>query len=280
MDSPNITTSSVGFSKLNETNYSSWIEYLHAYLIEHDMLDIALGDEPKPEGGDDSKKVKDWLRKQKKVKAAIMLRVEESQLVHFKGVDDPVKILASIKAAHTATGLATILTLRNTLHRMSRPPDMPMRMYVNRVKDIVGSLNSQGSNVDTIDHVLALLQQPKEYAPLVMVIEGLFQTDEFTVNKVTTRLLNEDARQLSLVNNDTGSGTFGDSDNLNVAFAVRTKPRTPLHMITCHRCYKKGHYQRDCPQPVPPAQANTAITFGLPPSLRDIIPDEETNVAY
>ncbi|CDO74229.1 hypothetical protein BN946_scf184730.g1, partial [Trametes cinnabarina] len=34
----------------------------------------------------------------------------------------------------------------------------------------------------------------------------------------------------------------------DVALAAITKPRTPIERITCFKCTKKGHYQRDCPQ--------------------------------
>lgn len=111
-----MTISSIGFSKLNKTKYALWIEYLLTYLIKHDMLDTALGNKYEPKCGDDSKKVKDWIRKQKKVRVTIMLRVEELQIMHFKGLDDPVSIPTSIKAAYTATGLTTILIHHNTLH--------------------------------------------------------------------------------------------------------------------------------------------------------------------
>ncbi|TBU43783.1 hypothetical protein BD309DRAFT_1029900 [Dichomitus squalens] len=85
---------------------------------------------------------------------------------------------------------------------------------------------------------------------------------ELTIDYVITRLLNAESPQLSL-----------NPPHLEIeaALAAHTKLRTPLERITCFKCSKKGHYQRDCPGSATEG-ANVAFLANLPR------PDEEDEI--
>ena len=67
---------------LNHTNYAEWVLCMEAILVHSGFWDFITGDE-KIEGEESEANVKLFRKREAQCKAEIMLRVEDSQLLHM-----------------------------------------------------------------------------------------------------------------------------------------------------------------------------------------------------
>jgi hypothetical protein len=103
------------FTHLNDENYSLWVIHMEANLVSHKLWGQVVY-----EGNTDVKTVEeleavvlDWKKKRKKmaeVWAAIIQRVEDSQLTHIQD-QDPAVIWEELASIHLSCGLVTHLAL-------------------------------------------------------------------------------------------------------------------------------------------------------------------------
>ena len=77
--------------KLNEENYGDWSMMMEAILVRKQLWDIVNGEKTRPLGSENSAPIKNFIRKQAKARAELVLAVKSLQLLHLHS-SDPAKI--------------------------------------------------------------------------------------------------------------------------------------------------------------------------------------------
>ena len=186
--------------KLNEENYGNWSMMMEAVLVRKQLWDIVNGEKMRPVGSENSAPVKNFIKKQAKACAELVLAVESSQLPHLHNLD-PAKIWEDLKNIHEARGLSR-LTLRRKFLWLSKAEDQPMQNWIAIVRHTAFHLTQIGVEVSDEDFILVLTQGlPAAYETFVVSLDA---TDPSLLasEHVISRLLNEEVHQLAINNRD------------------------------------------------------------------------------
>ena len=119
--------------KLNEENYGDWSMMMEAILVRKQLWDIVNGEKTRPLGSENSAPIKNFIRKQAKARAELVLAVKSSQLPHLCN-SDPAKIWEDLKNIHEAQGLASRLALHHKFLWLSKAEDQPMQNWIATVR--------------------------------------------------------------------------------------------------------------------------------------------------
>lgn len=237
------------FEKLTQGNYDTWAPFMEALLVDKDVWDVIEGD------GEDGEiveppvtqgvRLKAFRRKQQVARAAIVLRVDASQLPHTRFAT-PREIWLELKRVHTSRGFASKLALRRRFFSMRKAPNQQIQAWAAEVRHIGYLLERADFELDEMDRILALTQGlPEEYNPLIVALDSS-PAETLTFEGVLERLLNEESRQLM--------GRLTVKAETEEALAVvptnrRSSPgkRPSRKGVRCHLCKGMGHYRSECP---------------------------------
>jgi hypothetical protein len=226
------------FRKLNGTNYAEWSIMMEAWLVKKGVWGVVSGDLVRPTGSPNSKPVKAFVRQQSEARAEIILHVEESQLAYVRE-RDPNGIWKTLVTIYRARGFATRRALRRRFFGLTKQEDQPMAAWVAEVRSAAFRLEEIDVEVPEDDIIMVLTGGlPPLYDNFVTTLDST-PPDDFTLEYVIGRVLNEESRHTPLTQCDLTS-------NALVAAAARKK--TPIELITCFKCQKRGHYQSACPE--------------------------------
>ncbi|KAI9059947.1 hypothetical protein FKP32DRAFT_1679476 [Trametes sanguinea] len=177
----------------------------------------------RPVGSDNTRPVRNWREKNSLARAEIILNIEpaHSRLWHPHGA--LAQLLAHGEEARLTSWIADVRRAARTLEEIDAP--------------IVE------------EHTILVLTNglPDTYSQVIVSFDSTPETD-LSLEHVIQRLINEESRIASSIPPPRASSTRPPRAPDDVALAATMKPRTPLERITCFKCAKKGHYQRDCPQ--------------------------------
>ena len=86
--------SKLGFPKLAEKNYTSWVENMRSYLQMKRVWRIVTGDKlPPPKG---TSEYDQWLDDSDSAAGIIVAGLEDSQRIHVKNMEDPVQMWQAV----------------------------------------------------------------------------------------------------------------------------------------------------------------------------------------
>lgn len=226
------------FTKLNESNYPEWSYLMKALLIEKDLWEVVSGEETRPSGGDHTKTVRAFVKKQKLACSKIILHVETSQLAHTR-FEDPKEIWDNLESIHRSHGFSTRLALREKF-LFSKMGEKTVNAWVSEVKTLALHLEQSGVSVIDEDIILAICAGlPPIYEHFRVSIDNL-SDDECSLNNIISKLLNEEMRLNQKL-------TPTASETAYAAVLRFKKKKRPIEEITCFNCNGLGHYKSDCP---------------------------------
>jgi gag-polypeptide of LTR copia-type/Zinc knuckle len=161
--------------------------------------------------------------------------------VHCKS-NDPKEIWEELTTVHNARGLASLMSLRQTFHTMTKEDNVPMWTWITSVHDIASHITELGSNVATEDIILTLTRRlPATYKSLVITLDST-DCSTLTIDYVVQQLLNKEEWQISNTIPSNGS------TSAYIACAHSTlAPHTTPAILVCYNCEQTGHLKNDCP---------------------------------
>ena len=226
-------------AKLNNSNYIEWVIGMRATLVRHGLWEVveSAKDETRPSGSDNTKAVRSWKTKRQEAQAEILLHVEPSQYAHVADEEDPHTVWESLKSVHQSRGFATRNAAYRAFMRMTKHDDKPMSAWIADVRRAAFNLRAIDANSVSDNDIITVLTGglPDSYAPFVVTLDST-PADDLTLEYVTTRLLNEEARQSAYK-------TISDAAAYHVLQKTRSsKIPTPIERIVCHRCQTKGQW--------------------------------------
>ncbi|RDX40781.1 hypothetical protein OH76DRAFT_1365662 [Lentinus brumalis] len=158
----------------------------------------------------------------------------------------------ALESVHQARGLGTRLARRRDLYQMRKRDDQTMTAWIADVRRAVFRLKAIGASITDEDHILVVTSSlPPSFEHFVVTLD-VTPESELTLELVHRRLLNEDSRQHLFPSSSSTVALVA------TAAAARPRTRTPIELITCFYCMRKGHYKAQCPD-LQPAAANAAV---------------------
>ena len=149
----------------------------------------------------------------------------------------------------------TVVSLVGQLAKLRLGPTEKLDDYFVRSEELMTRLSDAGERVsDTLFNVLVFNGLPEQYEHFV--VQESFQPAT-TFQELRKRLRNfEDTKRVRQEEQQTGNhvamhglrkGNSRDAKKGGAGHRAQTKKG--IDHITCYRCKKKGHYQRDCKEP-------------------------------
>ncbi|RDX39404.1 hypothetical protein OH76DRAFT_1297497, partial [Lentinus brumalis] len=146
--------------KLTDDNYAEWTMVMKALLTRRGLWEVVEkpADETRPSGSDNTKAVKAWRR------------------------------------VHQARGFGTRVALRRSFWRMNMA-NQTMTSWISSVRRAAWRLKAIDAKLDDEDVILVLTNGlSPSYSQLIVNLDST-PPSELTIDYVTARLLNEEARQ-------------------------------------------------------------------------------------
>jgi len=228
--------------KLDGNNCHSWSRY----IIKIDVWRIVTGEELCPTG----KGAIAWKKRRDLTRAELLLNISEKCIVYC--VADPKKTWDDLAVLFHARGQGAVALRRrfNTMENL----DLKLKEWIAEVETLVRQLNDVGDPMHTLDIYNTLVRNiPASYRALVVYFDGL-PTDPsdpncITIQHVTERLINEEARQ----------SRYHGRDETFYASSRQSNGKRRV----CYNCSEEGHVKAPSESRNPPRPSSSS--FLVPP---------------
>ncbi|KAG8139167.1 hypothetical protein E2320_001935 [Naja naja] len=171
-------------SWLNETNYLSWNVKMEMYLQREELWTIVLIHREVLDGGDQ--------RKNEKALASIILALEDSQMIHVRGLwsmKECWEVLHSVYVRETASS-KVLLTKR--LYKAQLKLEESMSIHLQNMRRTFLELEERGMTFTEAHKVYVVLSSlDSSWDILVTTLESM-QKQDLTMVYLTGRLLEEE----------------------------------------------------------------------------------------
>lgn len=237
------------FPPLNGKNAISWFLRMEAHLIRKQLYsqvvtytgDVSgLTQVEIDEAWDKWRKARDG-DKVLEAYAEMVLRVEDSQLVHMRS-KDPEVIWDTLTQVHRARGLATRLALRRRFLSSVKREKEVMSDWIGRIQAQAYELEDADVNTTDEDTILALtMGLDRSFESFIISLDAT-DPSQLTLDYVIGRLLNEEVRRGNQGVNVAGEQGVMVKQEASEALVVAGDRGPPV----CWRCGKVGHEKKFC----------------------------------
>ncbi|KAJ7709255.1 hypothetical protein B0H16DRAFT_1239189, partial [Mycena metata] len=102
--------------------FDDWEFETRGELRRRGVLAMALGEETRPLGSDNSKAVKAWIAKRDVATATIISRLDASQFAHIREFEeDPAGMWGRLKETHQCAGLGGVVVMWKKFYGLTKP---------------------------------------------------------------------------------------------------------------------------------------------------------------
>lgn len=194
--------------------------------------------------------------KAKKAYALLISLLDDRILASFQKEDTACKIWKSLQSTYEFKGAVNQILTRKRLSTIKKSKEISMRQHIDEVLKLITDLRISGAEVSDIDTIVYILMSlPKDFEAVKVALEN--QPDaNLTLEFVMQRLIDAEALMSESRNTDKSA----KSSNENVAFLATQKKLycsfckkkghtvkfCRMKTVKCFKCFKVGHYKRDC----------------------------------
>lgn len=238
-----------GIEKLTWKNYQHWSFKVQTFLRREGCWK-SITDECPTE--DPAKSA--WESADNKALTAIILSVENSQLIHVRKAKSAKEAWDNLKKYHQKSTLSSKVRILKKICKSELKKGGDVEKHILEIREALEDLESMGYEVPKdIQMYLLLGSLNEDYDNIVTALDGRDEAT-LTIEEVTAKVMqefdkmkhskdsvkNESALQSSSRNFDKrNSGTKNNNNNNN--------KKKDLSNIICYNCKKAGHYATKCP---------------------------------
>ncbi|VFQ60904.1 unnamed protein product [Cuscuta campestris] len=221
-------------TKLDDSNYPSWLATIRANLMAHRLLSYVDGTGPAPpsvildgkataSGKEDPPIMKDnpayetWMVVDAQIRACLLAIVSPTVQTHIHALPTSATIWTHLEQRYNSLSRTHIFKLKERLHNLQKGSDS-MQTYLDNVLNIVSSLTLAHENISDQDVILCILcGLPTDYSSLKQNIRT--NIGNVNLNQVSAWLLSEELnvnlkKQLQII----GSASSSPSEIHNALF--------------------------------------------------------------
>ena len=229
--------------KLSNENYENWRYKIELYLMKEGLLDTV--NQPKPEVVTDA-----WTERDKKARAIIGLSIEDSQIIHLRGLETSFEYWGALKNQHQKNNLSNRVTLLKKICRMKLEDEGNIENYIICFLNICEKLSGMGQDLEKSLKVALLLSGlPESYSGVVMALETR-PDNELTFVIVKEKLIQEENRRKeSYCTNEKIMKTTQKycTQKRNVSGSHNDGVNSRLNKSkNCFFCDRPGHFKQNC----------------------------------
>jgi hypothetical protein len=225
---------------LGETNYGSWVGEMRALLMTKEVWGLVKGEDVKPDVSEVDA-LKQWRKDRDIAAGQIYLRLESSQKVHVKGLEeDPVAMWTKLESVHLQKRPSTRFNAYDALFSIRKVPEESLQSLTTRVDKAMSQVQDLRPPAFTLADLdgelasMALIRAlPADYAAFK---SALMLLPQFDYNTVKEAMILEQQNRTPRISDS--SVTFTSSQ-------VATTPSLSS-ATTCAFCKRPGHSIDNC----------------------------------
>ena len=238
-----LNESSTKIDKLTYDNYYVWKQKIELVLALKD-LDDHIGSE-RPE---DEALLKQWLKKDRKVRAIICLTLSDELLEsvrHVNSATESWSVIQNIFERHT---LLNKLSARRKFYTAAMSENETVLEFCNRLRQLASTLQSMNVSIEDSELAMALLcGLPEPYQPHITALDAIgTEEDQLEFEHVKSRVMQEEERMKqrtaeSLSKSKDRALVSSSTSNCSNCNMVNQKNK-----LKCNHCGLRGHSTENC----------------------------------
>lgn len=227
------------------TSFSNWEFRLKLLLEKEGVLEMLTENPPSSTATPEDQEK--FRKADVNARTVIVCCLSDNVLEMVKGKQTAKEIMDEIKGTYEKQGIANLVQLQRKLRNLKYNGKSSLNEFIIEFEKTVMELKSCGATIDKNEIITQLLSvMPETYQAVTTAIDILFSQNLSTVTLdfVKSKLLMEEARQLKVKDQETGTSSAFVSQR---KFGNKNTGKQENFPYKCHKCKEVGHKIKFCP---------------------------------